>query len=445
MNDDLSFAKISFILSFATFTLLYGFAACAAGWFPKQFLLTAWGQAEQTWMVSSVQEQTPGLLPTGADYLHPSVYDREGVRVLEADKVQPGLTLITADGEDPELKLIDRKGHVVHKWEVDMKKLADSTASDLHGNVHGSYLLSNGDLIINVNYAGTVRLDACGRVLWKMPNGHHSVERAEDGSFWIPAVTEEPQTESKNFPDGFPGLDKAVYLDKIRRVSKSGKIMRSINVLDILYENDLERYIPKSYQEGDIDKDVTHLNDVEPLGSSMADEYPDFETGDLLVSLKHLDLVFVFDPESKDVRWHASSPFIYQHDPDFIGDGWIGVFDNNTDFTERGSMLGGSRIVGLQPHTGAEKDLFPTPRSEPFYTPHGGKWQRLENGNLLLTEFWTSRIVEVAPDGRTIWDWVHESDENSKVPELSEGARYDLTRGDVASWPCASVDSTRAR
>ena len=87
--------------------------------------------------------------------------------------------------------------------------------------------------------------------------------------------------------------------------------------------------------------------------------------GDLLVSLRTPSLVFVVDPTSLEVKWTASTPFLHQHDPDFVGDGWIGVFDNNQDPTPRGTMLGGSRIVALSPSIDSMKTLFPTARSGP--------------------------------------------------------------------------------
>jgi len=148
------------------------------------------------------------------------------------------------------------------------------------------------------------------------------------------------------------------------------------------------------------------------------------------------------------IKWHSKYPFIHQHDPDFVGEGWIGVFDNNQDHTKRGSLLGGSRIVAVQPHTDSTKVLFSNKKSDSFYTPWAGKWQKLDNGNMLLTEARAGRIVEVASNGRTVWEWMHESwewgdksDHALQVPEVYEGTRYDLTREEVASWPCSSVDS----
>ena len=150
--------------------------------------------------------------------------------------------------------------------------------------------------------------------------------------------------------------------------------------------------------------------------------------------LWRLNLIFVFDPASGAVKWHASEPFIQQHDPDFVGDGWIGVFDNHEDGTPRGERLGGSRIVLLQAHTDSIIEIFPTPLSEPFYTPTQGTWQKLTNGNLLLR---AGRVVEVAPDGQTVWDWVIAPYDDSTLPEVYQSIRYNVTPDEVLGWPCS--------
>jgi hypothetical protein len=106
-------------------------------------------------------------------------------------------------------------------------------------------------------------------------------------------------------------------------------------------------------------------------------------------------------------------------------------------------MLGGSRIVGLQPDLDSTAVLFPTSRSEPFYTDVQGKWQKLANGNMLLTESVAGRVVEVAPDGRTVWEWIHEPYGDASVASVTKASRRDLTPDEVASWPCTSVDSVR--
>lgn len=375
---------------------------------------------------------------------------------MRPKRMQPGLTLVSSswksDGEwTPELRLMSESGQVLHTWKVDggevfgnqMTQRGDPSGT----SIHGAHLFANGDVLVNLEYVGMARFDACGDVRWTLGEGnHHSISRADDGSFWGPGVWPQRRANSERYPEGFPGLNgKKVWMDRILQVSEGGEVLRDINVLDVLYENGLERYIPKVLggpwpsPEG-VNNDITHVNDVEPLSPSMADEYPLFEAGDLLVSLRSLSLVFVFDPETLRVRWHASDPLIYQHDPDFMGDGWIGVFDNNQDFAG-GRMLGGSRIVAFQPHTDSVDIRFPTQHSPFFYTGTQGKWQHLENGNMLLTETNAGRVLEVDSTGEEVWEWIHSPYENSQVPAITNAHRTDLTREEVASWPCSSVDS----
>lgn len=437
-----SIEKVGFVVSLVVLSLLYGYGARVFGWFPNNVLDRAMTQAEHI------------LSPP--DFVAPRVYDRSGVRVSDPDRVEPGLTLIARHWRDLEwgqgIRLVDTDGSVVHEWQVNPAQIFEGTSFGSSGQTtralgeraaQGVHLFPDGDILFNLNYVGAVRLDACGEVVWSLPEGnHHSIERADDSTFWIPGASAEVRRASPAHPDGHPGLMRPVYHDLILRVAPDGEVLEEINVLDLLYENGLERHVVKARQVNA--EDVTHLNDVEPLRGNLADQHPLFEAGDLLVSLRNVNLVFVFDPDTRHVKWHASLPFIYQHDPDFMGDGWIGVFDNNQDFTDRGSMLGGSRIVALRPGTDSTRVLYPRSPSDPFYTDLLGQWQQLDNGNLLLTEGKAGRILEVTADGRGVWEWIGEPYEESGVAEVSEGTRYALSPADVASWPCSPGDEGTA-
>lgn len=426
--------KAAFVVGLGVLAYLGGFATHMFAWAPSAFLQRAWLQ------VPSFDEPKP------PDFTKERVHFWQGARVVLPEEVQPGLTLVTSVWRDstwaPGLRLIDRNGRVLHHWSLDPEGAFPDSASRRRGlafselDIQGSRLLPDGDVLVNLEYVGTVRMDACGRIRWRLPGGgHHAIHRAEDGSFWIPGVTPEPRSESPGHPDGLPGFDRPVYQDQLVRVSPDGEVLDVINLLDVLYANDLYLYLGKT--SFGYKADPTHLNDVESLSSTMADGYPLFDAGDLVVSLRHLDLVFVLDPESRRVRWHVSDPLLRQHDPDFLGDGWIGVFNNRSDGTLRGEVLGGSQIVALQPHTDSMKVLFPGAESDPFFTHVRGKWQLLANGNLLLTESAAGRVVEVTPEGRTAWEWVVEPYGEDRTPFVSKAVRVDLTPEDVASWPCS--------
>ena len=457
VSNSVSFAKIWFVLSLSILTFGYGVAVGKWGWFPHSFLDRAMDQAR-----SAYTSWSPFAFdPTGT---HDRVYEKGGTRLVRPDQVEPGLTLITSSwrwGEseqlEPGAKLVDQRGNVVHQWQIDRTELftesTDLINSDPEKTIfHGTHLFPNGDLLLLLSYIGVVRVDACGEVVWRVKQGnHHSIARADDGSFWIPGTSQERTTSTPMYPNGLPGIEEPIWMDVALNISRDGKVLNKTNIYDVLYNNNMERYIAKAFSPypenvlNNVDRisnDYIHLNDLEPISSEVADEYPTFEKGDLVASLRHPSLVFVFDPDSKEIKWHSSEEFTHQHDPDFIGEGWIGILDNNSDFSDRGQMLGGSRIVAVQPHSDSVEVRFPTSNAEPFYTSTRGKWQKLENGNMLLTEANAGRVAEVNQSGRTVWEWIHKP-YRSEVPVVTKGTRYDLTREDVASWPCSSGDSLR--
>ena len=413
-------AKVWFVASVAVLSLLYGVVAGQRGWAPAPLVQRGWTQAEAL------------VTDNPFSYLVPRVYDRHGARVVRPEAMQPGLTLVssmweTPDGWERRVQLLDADGTAVHEWRPGYDLFADDSY------LHGAHLRPNGDLVVNVEYVGTARLDACGNVLWRLPKRtHHSVARAEDGSFWIPAQMGDRTTT-------YPGLDEPVLPEQILHVSADGAVLQTLDVIDLLLDNGLERYFFRRHGPHP-SGELLHMNDVEPLPASMADTYPLFDAGDLLVSLRDLHLVFVVDPETRAIKWHSFGPFIRQHDPDFIGGGQIGVFDNNPDGTHRGTVLGGSRILVLEPPSDSTRVRFPTPQSDTFYTEAAGKWQRLANGNLLLTEAQAGRVVEVDSAGRTVWEWIR-TPTRRRVPEILDVGRYDLTPADVEAWDCPSPDA----
>jgi hypothetical protein len=405
--------KAWFVLSVAAFGVFYGVAAGQWGWFPKPQLQRAWNQAEAAFTDNPFS------------FLVPRVYRRHGGEVYKPQAVQPGVTLLSSMWRDggnwkPQVRVVSRNGEKLHEWQIK----EDLFPADSY--VHGTHLYPNGHLVVNVEYVGTARLGPGGDVVWRLPRRtHHSVTRAEDGTLWIPSQTGDLTTR-------YAGLSEAVLPEQILHVSADGDVIESLDLIQILFENGLGRYIFEQHGPRP-DGELLHLNDVESLGSSMAKTYPLFQAGDLLVSLRDLHMVFVLDPETRTVRWHAHGPFLRQHDPDFMGKGKIGVFDNRPDGTRRGRVLGGSRIAVLRPSSDTAAADYLTPESDTFYTEAGGKWQQLENGNLLLTEAQAGRVVEIDSTGDVLWEWIHEPT-GAEVPQILDGARYPFTPKQVKAW-----------
>jgi hypothetical protein len=300
---------------------------------------------------------------------------------------------------------------------------------------------------------GLVRMNAAGKVLWKLPyRTHHSVSRDQDGYFWVCGLKWiEDTPEGRTRLARYPGLNPPVAEDFALKVSEDGEILREISILKALYRSGYQQLIPQI--SGKQVGDILHINDVEPLLPAMADQYPCFEAGDIAVSCRNINTVLLIGAGTGEVKW-LFSRFRQQHDPDFLKDGWIYVYNNNTDgfghfpgkrhiFDNRegglvpswfGQYPGGSQILAVKPGEDLTRVIYPRTDKQSFYTPHGGKVQCLENGNLLITEVYRGRVFEVDPSGRTVWEWVQDRYDSELIPEVLEGTRYALTPEQIAAW-----------
>ena len=137
-------------------------------------------------------------------------------------------------------------------------------------------------------------------------------------------------------------------------------------------------------------KDIFHPNDVEELSPELASAFPQFDAGDILVSIRNYDMIAVLSPKG-DIKWHHRGPWLQQHDPDFEPDGRIALY-NNAPTSPR------SFIYAIDPKTGEVEDLLPN-LSVPFKSKRRGKHQQLPNGNRLITVPEQGQAIEVTADG----------------------------------------------
>jgi hypothetical protein len=148
--------------------------------------------------------------------------------------------------------------------------------------------------------------------------------------------------------------------------------------------------------------DRLHLNDVEPFPSNLEEGV--FKKGDILVSLRNINTVLVFNGDSKEIKYLSTGMFIHQHDPDFIDGNTLSVFDNKTASGERGFQ---SRIVIVSARDMTSEVFFKGSLENPFYTSVMGKHQWLPNGNLLITETRQGRAFEINRRGEVVWEYVN--------------------------------------
>ena len=429
-----------FLLSTAFVVFGYGVIVGRYQIFPFNTLL----KMQNAIQVSMGLYQNPELKP---HHLYPIWYDYSGVRIHNANSIMRGVTLLTSYWPfldwKPGIVLIDSTGEILHMWETDPSKIwptspyTDHVKGSLNTSenyVHGCYLFENGDIIFNIEYMGLVRMNVHGEVLWTLPyRTHHSVSRDQDGCFWVCGLKWiEDNPEGRERLTHYAGLNLPIAEDFALKVTEDGEILREISILKVLYENGYQQLIRQ--MSGRRTGDILHTNKVEALRSDIADQYTLFDAGDIVVSSRVLNSIFVLDTETEKIKWLCNR-FLLQHDPDFLDNGWICVFDNNADIeNENVPYPGGSRIIAVNPGNNEMRTLYPKTNEQEFFTGGGGKVQNLPNGNLLITEARRGRVFETDPSGRVVWEWVHEKYNSDFIPEVLEGTRYFLTRQRIAEW-----------
>jgi hypothetical protein len=143
-------------------------------------------------------------------------------------------------------------------------------------------------------------------------------------------------------------------------------------------------------------RDVLHANAVKVLSRALAPKFPLLKAGQLLVSPRHLDAVAVLDPDSGKVVWAARGPWRSQHDPTFLDNGHLLLFDN------LGSP-GGSRVLEYDPQTQSFPWTYPGEKGKPFLSRIRGMSQRLPNGNTLIVNSDGGEAFEVTPGQEVVW------------------------------------------
>ncbi len=353
----------------------------------------------------------------------------------DPEATQPGLTLITAVNADQALEasVVELDGETVQRWPIDWFSLwpdaehvpeifVPKQRPGTH--IHGAVVMGNGDLVFNFEYQGMIRLDVCGDVVWRLPyQTHHSIHLDEDtGNLWVSGRIFHDQA-TPEFPNHVPTFAEPTVLE----VSPDGEILTEISVIELLEKNDLDGLL---YMDDfdDIQRgrarttgDTLHLNDVEVFPSNLPSGR--FEPGQLMLSLRNIHTVLVFDPETDEIVYRQSGGFVGQHDPDFIDGDRISVFDNAVGIGENAARQ--SRIVMFSAtDEGEEHEVYyEGSEATPFYTDVMGKHQWLPNGNLLLTESTKGRAFEIDPDGEVVWQHVNLVDEEGWVGLVDEAQR----------------------
>jgi len=154
-------------------------------------------------------------------------------------------------------------------------------------------------------------------------------------------------------------------------------------------------------------RDPTHINSLGELPENQWFDDGDarFRPGNILVSARNLNTVFVIDKATGDIVWKFSDGLDYQHEAQMLpkgmlGDGFIVLFNNgyhNVNAYRR------SEILVIQPIDGRVLWTYSAPT---FFSTVAGIQQVLPNGNLLVTSSEGGRAFEITPEKEMVWEWI---------------------------------------
>jgi hypothetical protein len=344
-------------------------------------------------------------------------------QIDKPDKTCDGFTLCMYGG-DCRAILINMNGKVVHEWHVPFSEIW-SNPPHLRGRIDNAsvyfndgHLYPNGDLLVVVegpistsnssNGFGLVKLDKDSHVLWKYAERcHHDLDVGEDGTIY--AIVNEVV---EKVPQELDYIPTPCMVDVLDVISPEGNQLKRIKILEAIQESSyapllgvFERPRPgtpsspgslPAFRQDELRRDVLHTNSIKVLRSSQAAKFPQFRAGQLLISPRNLDAITVIDPDSAKVVWASRGPWRSQHDPTFLDNGHILLFDN------LGSPRG-SRVLEFDPQSLAFPWSYPNAASRPFLSQIRGMCQRLPNGNTLIVNSVGCEVFEVTPESDIVW------------------------------------------
>lgn len=153
--------------------------------------------------------------------------------------------------------------------------------------------------------------------------------------------------------------------------------------------------------------DPTHTNSVFELPENRwFDDGDDrFRPGNILISARNLNAIFIVEKSSGEIVWTHSDGLDFQHEARMVPKGVLGaglvVFFNNGYHDLNAYRQSEIRVI--DPVDGRLVWAYSSPN---FYTTVAGVEQILPNGNLLITSSEGGRVFEVTPDRQVVWQWV---------------------------------------
>ena len=312
--------------------------------------------------------------------------------------------------------VIDRKGKVLHSWEVDtdalFSDLPEMAGRPLTRNLYPSGLAlgADGSLVMTIQarntfpfQIGIAKIDRNGKLLWKhWDHNHHWSTLDRAGNVYSPSMHFERNV--KYFANSAIETRCNGNLDLvgINIYAPNGNLLRKLDLADIIAKSKY-RGLFYGLRDG---CDPIHLNSIDLASPSVAAAIPGVNPGDMLISMRKSSSVAIIDKDDGHIKKLMTGQTAGQHSPKFLPDGTALVFDNQGG----DRTLGGTRIVRMNFVTGTSETIFPRPgstREVPFFSMNAGHIDISSDGRrAMITGKEPGRSFEIdIASGQPLWSY----------------------------------------
>lgn len=316
-------------------------------------------------------------------------------------------------------------GRIVNAWELptDVTERGTDRARLL---CNGHVLLSRGGMASEDGLLEEYDWDH-HRVWHYIPEGtiphttylgpHHDVYRKENGNTLLICRYAVPEAARRQIREP-TWQHQTIYGDAILEVNPQGETVWIWHSHDHLDLNHYRILASPNWPPGPLNSTVldwTHINTVRPLPENRWYDGGDarFRPGNVIISPRQLDTVYIIDRESGEIVWSYSGDYFGglsgQHEPYMIekglpGAGNILIFDNGASPWKDLGHAGASYVLEVNPLT--KEVVWVYDQWLQFHATYTSSAQRLPNGNTLICESAAKRVFEVTPEGETVWEHV---------------------------------------
>jgi len=337
-----------------------------------------------------------------------------GTTIWQQGRTQDGYTLFIGGAGTG--VLVDMDGNVVNTW---VSPVAGDNLSDIHPLSNGDILVLTGPQVGPKRTA--LQLDYFGTVVWSWTMGpefaanttlHHDLERLPNGNTLL--LGREDVVNPLISPD-------VLKDDFLVEVDPSGQVVWTWHTHEHFdqfgFDDDAKALISSAAG------DWAHANSISPIPANDHGD-PRFAEGNIIVSHRFTNTVFVIDKPTGDIVWQLGPTpeqdqrTYGQHAAHMIeqglpGAGNILIFDNGsgTGYPLRGFAPGYATVPEIDPLTKDEVWRYSAMNSGQFRHRFNSyivsNAQRLANGNTLICSGVRGRFFEVeAVTGDIVWEYM---------------------------------------